>query len=70
MNIVLFLLQYCSMCKYYSLSTPVHQSGHRASELKLRKADTNINSSISFLENFCSGSSEIHINWYNAIACN
>ena len=40
MNIVLFLLQYCSICKYYSLSTPV--SGHRAGELKLRKADTNI----------------------------
>ena len=43
MNIVLFLLQYCSICKCYSSLTPVHQSGHRAGELKLRKkADTNI----------------------------
>ena len=36
--LIFLLIQYASN----SLSTPVHESGHRAGELKLRKADANI----------------------------
>ena len=41
-TLIFLLLLYAVYVSINSLSTPVHQSGHRAGELKLRKADTNI----------------------------